>query len=87
MTFTEYKNQENPRRKPSVYITDEDCEQIIGRFKTREIVLDINGHIATYVIEEDCPHLIRTMDRDGNPRGFTCFRWCGSDLFSKRNSN
>lgn len=75
MTFSEYINQENPRKNNFVWITPEDCFSIFddpGRGKL--VTLLINNIQYTYLLTSESGRLY-TIDEDGNKNQPSCFFW------------
>lgn len=75
MTFSEYINQENPRKNNLVWITPEDCFSIFddpGRGKL--VTLLINNTEYTYLLTSESGRLY-TIDEDGNKNQPSCFFW------------
>lgn len=75
MTFQEYLDQKDPKRRHSVDIADEDIfHRYSGASKGEFIVLNIHGDFYTYYREEG-KTLLWTVDEDGNKKSTSCFRY------------
>jgi hypothetical protein len=77
MTFTEYKNQVNPVRKPDVILEPNEYQVIVTLNKgtvneMSRVILEINGEPFEYVLKPN-KHFYVT-DSDGNPTRLSCFR-------------
>lgn len=80
MTFEEYKNQTDPKRRPKVDVRRSECKAIfrVGKY-SEQVDLEIDGKIYSYLYLND-PELpgfysncLRTIDKDGNPIAWSCF--------------
>ena len=71
MTFQEYLNQTDPKRKPNVELTMEDLYNVYPIYRRNEsiylIELLIHGKIYDYRLENETG-VLWTMDNDGNSK-------------------
>lgn len=80
MTFQEYINQKDPKKRFCVQVTEADCEHIDdeGREYRQIITLRILGERFRYILFNS--GYLWTIDQNGDPDDISCFIWKGKKL-------
>ena len=76
MTFTQYLNQTEVKRRHGVEVREADCFMVIPNpipGIKRSVVLKMFDRHYYYIQKNDGGRLLWTQDEDGNPKSPSCF--------------